>query len=163
MMSNYVIVVYVSFWSWHVHSSHSVCLPKSCVTVMGFSDPCSSLATVRKIRDDRRVPPGSGDNHTRAWLQETGTGAQRQWMWGTANTRELAKTRARRGSDTMRAQCGHARDVHQLSRPQGEGVGPSESCRVRWTRPVGRFGPGCRVQVSEAFLSNLLFLFSVWF
>jgi hypothetical protein len=28
MMSNYVIVVYVSFWSWHVHGSHSVCLPK---------------------------------------------------------------------------------------------------------------------------------------
>jgi hypothetical protein len=32
MMSNYVIVVYVSFWSWHVHGSHSVCLPKPGVT-----------------------------------------------------------------------------------------------------------------------------------
>jgi hypothetical protein len=29
MMSNYVIVVYMNFWSWHVHGSHSVCLPKS--------------------------------------------------------------------------------------------------------------------------------------
>jgi hypothetical protein len=28
MMSNYVIAVYVSFRSWHVHGSHSVCLPK---------------------------------------------------------------------------------------------------------------------------------------
>jgi hypothetical protein len=26
MMSNYVIAVYVSFWSWHVHGSHSVYL-----------------------------------------------------------------------------------------------------------------------------------------
>jgi hypothetical protein len=32
MMSNYVIVVYVSFWSWHVHGSHSVCLSKPGVT-----------------------------------------------------------------------------------------------------------------------------------
>jgi hypothetical protein len=32
MMSNYVIVVYVSFLSWHVHGSHSVCLPKPGVT-----------------------------------------------------------------------------------------------------------------------------------
>jgi hypothetical protein len=32
MMSNYVIDVYVSFWSWHVHGSHSVCLPKPGVT-----------------------------------------------------------------------------------------------------------------------------------
>jgi hypothetical protein len=32
MMSNYVIDVYVSFWSWHVHGSHSVCLPKPSVT-----------------------------------------------------------------------------------------------------------------------------------
>jgi TM2 domain-containing membrane protein YozV len=33
MMSNYVIVVYVSFWSWHVHGSHSVYLPKPGVTL----------------------------------------------------------------------------------------------------------------------------------
>jgi hypothetical protein len=33
MMSNYVIVVYMSFWSWHVHGSHSVCLPKLGVTL----------------------------------------------------------------------------------------------------------------------------------
>jgi hypothetical protein len=32
MMSNYVIAVYVSFLSWHIHGSHSVCLPKSGVT-----------------------------------------------------------------------------------------------------------------------------------
>jgi hypothetical protein len=32
MMSNYVIVVYMSFWSWHVHGSHSVCLPRPSVT-----------------------------------------------------------------------------------------------------------------------------------
>jgi hypothetical protein len=32
MMSNYVINVYVSFWSWHVHGSHSICLPKPGVT-----------------------------------------------------------------------------------------------------------------------------------
>jgi hypothetical protein len=32
MMSNYVITVYVNFWSWHVHSSHSVCFPKPGVT-----------------------------------------------------------------------------------------------------------------------------------
>jgi hypothetical protein len=32
MMSNYVITVYVSFWSWHVHGSHSVYLPKPGVT-----------------------------------------------------------------------------------------------------------------------------------
>jgi hypothetical protein len=31
-MSNYVIAVYVSFWSWHAHGSHSVCLPKPGVT-----------------------------------------------------------------------------------------------------------------------------------
>jgi hypothetical protein len=31
-MSNYVITVYMSFWSWHVHGSHSVCLPKPGVT-----------------------------------------------------------------------------------------------------------------------------------
>jgi hypothetical protein len=28
MMSNYLIDVYVSFLSWHIHGSHSVCLPK---------------------------------------------------------------------------------------------------------------------------------------
>ena len=33
MMSNYVIVVYVNFWSWHVHGSHSVYLLKPGVTV----------------------------------------------------------------------------------------------------------------------------------
>jgi hypothetical protein len=32
-MSNYVIAIYVSFGSWHVHGSHSVYLPKSGVTV----------------------------------------------------------------------------------------------------------------------------------
>jgi hypothetical protein len=32
MMSNYIIAVYVSFWSWHVHDSHSVCLLKPGVT-----------------------------------------------------------------------------------------------------------------------------------
>jgi hypothetical protein len=32
MMSNYVIAVYVSFWSWHVQGSHLVCLPKPGVT-----------------------------------------------------------------------------------------------------------------------------------
>jgi hypothetical protein len=32
MMYNYVIVVYVSFWSWHIHGSYLVCLPKSGVT-----------------------------------------------------------------------------------------------------------------------------------
>jgi hypothetical protein len=31
-MSNYVIAMYVSFSSWHVHGSHSVCLPKPGVT-----------------------------------------------------------------------------------------------------------------------------------
>jgi hypothetical protein len=31
-MSNYVIVVYVSFKSWHVHGSHSIYLPKPSVT-----------------------------------------------------------------------------------------------------------------------------------
>jgi hypothetical protein len=34
MMSNYVIAVYVSFWSSHVHGSYSVCLPKSGVTAI---------------------------------------------------------------------------------------------------------------------------------
>jgi hypothetical protein len=33
MMSNYVIAVYVNFWSWHVHASHSVYLPKLGVTL----------------------------------------------------------------------------------------------------------------------------------
>jgi hypothetical protein len=33
MMSNYVIVVYVNFLSWHVHGSHSVYLPKPGVIV----------------------------------------------------------------------------------------------------------------------------------
>jgi hypothetical protein len=28
----YVIAVYVNFWYWHVHGSHSVCLPKPGVT-----------------------------------------------------------------------------------------------------------------------------------
>jgi hypothetical protein len=28
MMSNYVIIVYMSFLSWHVHGSHLVYLPK---------------------------------------------------------------------------------------------------------------------------------------
>jgi hypothetical protein len=28
MMSNYLIAVYVSFWSWHIYGSHSVYLPK---------------------------------------------------------------------------------------------------------------------------------------
>jgi hypothetical protein len=32
MMSNYVIIVYMSFWSWHVHGLHSVCLLKPSVT-----------------------------------------------------------------------------------------------------------------------------------
>jgi hypothetical protein len=32
MMSNYVIALYVSFWSWNVHGSYSVCLPKPGVT-----------------------------------------------------------------------------------------------------------------------------------
>jgi hypothetical protein len=32
MMSNYVITVYVSFRSLHVHGSHSICLPKPGVT-----------------------------------------------------------------------------------------------------------------------------------
>jgi hypothetical protein len=32
MMSHYVIAVYVSFWSWYVHGSHSVYLPKPGVT-----------------------------------------------------------------------------------------------------------------------------------
>jgi hypothetical protein len=32
MMSNYVIAVDVSFWSWHVYGSHLVCLPKPGVT-----------------------------------------------------------------------------------------------------------------------------------
>jgi hypothetical protein len=32
MMSNYVIAVYVSFWSWHVHGSHSIYLLKPGVT-----------------------------------------------------------------------------------------------------------------------------------
>jgi hypothetical protein len=32
MMSNYVIAVYVNLWSFHVHGSHSVCLPKLGVT-----------------------------------------------------------------------------------------------------------------------------------
>jgi hypothetical protein len=32
MMSSYATVVYVNCWSWHVHSSHSVCLLKSGVT-----------------------------------------------------------------------------------------------------------------------------------
>jgi hypothetical protein len=32
MMSNYVIVAYVSFWSWHVHGSHLVYLLKPGVT-----------------------------------------------------------------------------------------------------------------------------------
>jgi hypothetical protein len=36
MMSNYVIVVYVSLRSWHVHGSHSVCLPKLGVTTGDF-------------------------------------------------------------------------------------------------------------------------------
>jgi hypothetical protein len=33
MRSNYVIAVYVNFWSWHVHGLHSVCLTKPGVTV----------------------------------------------------------------------------------------------------------------------------------
>jgi hypothetical protein len=32
MMSNYVIIVYVNFLSWHIYGSYSVCLPKSGVT-----------------------------------------------------------------------------------------------------------------------------------
>jgi hypothetical protein len=32
MKSNYVIAVYASFWSWHVHGSHLVCLPKPGLT-----------------------------------------------------------------------------------------------------------------------------------
>jgi hypothetical protein len=32
MMFNYVIVVYVIFWSWHVYDSHSICLLKLGVT-----------------------------------------------------------------------------------------------------------------------------------
>jgi hypothetical protein len=45
MMSNYVNIVYVSFWSWHVHGSHSVCLPKPGVTVAALSLPrCAALA-----------------------------------------------------------------------------------------------------------------------
>jgi hypothetical protein len=32
MVSNYVIAMYVSFWSWHIHSSHLVCLLKPGVT-----------------------------------------------------------------------------------------------------------------------------------
>jgi hypothetical protein len=32
MMSSYVTAVYVNCWSWHVHSSHSVCLLKPGVT-----------------------------------------------------------------------------------------------------------------------------------
>jgi hypothetical protein len=32
MMFNYVIAVYMNFWSWHVHGSHSVYLLKSGVT-----------------------------------------------------------------------------------------------------------------------------------
>jgi hypothetical protein len=34
MMSNYAIAVYVNFWSWHIHGSHSVYLLKLGVTVL---------------------------------------------------------------------------------------------------------------------------------
>jgi hypothetical protein len=33
MVSNYLIIVYVNFWSWYIHSSHSVYFPKPGVTV----------------------------------------------------------------------------------------------------------------------------------
>jgi hypothetical protein len=44
MMSNYVIAVYVSFWSWHVHGSHLVCLLKPGVTDSRSSAPTAESA-----------------------------------------------------------------------------------------------------------------------
>jgi hypothetical protein len=38
MMFIYVIAVHVNFLSWHVHGSHSICLPKPGVTKGGCWD-----------------------------------------------------------------------------------------------------------------------------
>jgi hypothetical protein len=67
MMSNYVIAVYVSFWSWHVHGSHSVCLPKPGVTKPPppqvvptvFSAQEEILATWRTLRSSRTTTSSS--------------------------------------------------------------------------------------------------------
>jgi hypothetical protein len=45
-MSNYVTVVYVNCWSWHVHGSHSVCLLKPGVTG-GGGDEAAGLRGAR--------------------------------------------------------------------------------------------------------------------
>jgi hypothetical protein len=48
MTSNYVIDVYVSFWSWHVHGSHSVCLLKLGVTLARASSSSPPLHLPRQ-------------------------------------------------------------------------------------------------------------------
>jgi hypothetical protein len=50
MMSNYVIVVYVSFYSWHVHGSHSVYLQKPGVTPAFTRAWAETSQTSRKSR-----------------------------------------------------------------------------------------------------------------
>jgi hypothetical protein len=66
MMSNYVITVYMSFWSWHIHGSHSVCLPKPGVTPpfvgdLSESDTICLCALCDCVQRD--YPPCGLDSH----------------------------------------------------------------------------------------------------
>jgi hypothetical protein len=68
MMSNYVITMYVSFWSWHVHDSHSVCLLKLGVTPI--------LIPVKVVKTDARASVGAVA-HPIPWVDDTREALQR--------------------------------------------------------------------------------------
>jgi hypothetical protein len=55
MMSNYVIVVYVNCWNWHVHGSHLVCLLKLGVTIYILVGLYVFLFLLRSYRSVRAV------------------------------------------------------------------------------------------------------------
>jgi hypothetical protein len=107
MMSNYVIVVFVSFGSWHVHGSPSVCLRKPGVTLGGKrfgADGPGPRCREREARArgngaDRSAPPsrererGSGDARALADTDRRGPSVR---------GRVRAHARARRAGQTSR-------------------------------------------------------------
>jgi hypothetical protein len=88
MMYNYVIAVYVSFWSWHVYGSHSVCLPKSDVTGAARLRGCregGEEAGWWSLGSDGRGVRGT-ELHCRPWTEKRERGISHGgWApWGRA-------------------------------------------------------------------------------
>jgi hypothetical protein len=130
MMSNYVITMYVSFRSWHVHGSHSVCLLKPGVTLS--ADRAEEFRKGETTAGSRCAKLRRSSPWPRRWQKSGGDGRT---------------TKRQRGEAALRLGECEGRESENVRQGQAEGVcGGPYLVQGQRGRVVGAWARGLTVR-----------------